>query len=225
MEILKKLIDIVMTITPILPYYAQIGEFKKNKSSKGFSIKISLFILCANILRIFFWFGEKFNKSLLIQSFLMILIQFYLIITYIKFSEKNSKKKIKFLENFWDWDFIENYFIFIGIFIFSFFFLCMMFGFQNKFYMNLLGSISSFLEAIMPCAQILKIFKEKSSANFSDVIIISWVLGDAFKACYFKETGLPIQFIISGFMQVFFDFIIILQIVYYDFLYLSREIK
>lgn len=216
MNILNNLVDIIMTLTPVIPYFAQINKFKENKSSKGFSIKISLFILSANILRIFFWFGERFNIFLLLQSILMIIAQLYLVKVYVQYSEKNLyAKKESILKNFWDWDEQTNYFLFIFTFILFFLGLSHNLGTENKFYVNFLGALSSFLEAIMPCAQILKIYNEKSAKNFSYVLILSWVLGDSFKVYYFFITKVPIQMILSAIMQVVFDFVIVFQIIYY----------
>jgi len=225
-SILTTLVDIIMTLTPVIPYYAQINTFKNNKSSKGFSIKISLFILSANILRIFFWFGEKFNISLLVQSILMILVQLYLVKVYVEYSEKNAySKKDSLFKDFWDWDTESNYFVFISSFILIFIGLSFNLGMDNKTYVNILGSVSSFLEAIMPCAQILKIYQEKSCKNFSYVLILSWVLGDAFKAYYYFITSIPIQLLLSAIMQVVFDFVIIFQILYYKNSTVVDEIK
>ena len=215
--ILTSLVDIIMTLTPVIPYFAQVNTFNQNKSSKGFSIKISLFILSANILRIFFWFGERFNISLLFQSVLMIIAQLYLVKVYVEYSEKNIyAKKDNFLRDFWDWDKDTNYFLFITTFILFFISLSFNLGMENKLYVNFLGSLSSFLEAIMPCAQILKIYNEKSAKNFSYVLISSWVLGDSFKVYYYFTTNVPIQMLLSAIMQVVFDFVIVFQIIYYN---------
>lgn len=215
-SILSSIVDVIMTLTPVIPYFAQINTFKQNKSSKGFSIKISLFILSANILRIFFWFGERFNISLLFQSVLMIIAQLYLVKVYVEFSEKNVyAKKDSIFKDFWDWDTDRNYFLFITTFILFFVGLSFNLGMENKLYVNFLGSVSSFLEAIMPCAQILKMYDEKSAKNFSYVLILSWVLGDSFKVYYYFITEVPIQMLLSAIMQVVFDFVIIFQIIYY----------
>ncbi len=223
-QILTTIVDIIMTLTPVIPYYAQINTFKKNKSSEGFSIKISLFILSANILRIFFWFGEKFNISLLLQSVLMIIAQLYLVKVYVQYSEKNDYiKKESLFKNFWDWDKDTNYFIFITSFILLFIGLSLNIGMENKLYVNTLGSISSFLEAIMPCAQILKMYQDKSAKNFSYVLILSWVLGDSFKVYYYFITKVPIQMLLSAIMQVVFDFVIIFQIIYYNYFSSEKE--
>lgn len=215
-SILTSITDIIMTLSPVIPYFSQINTFKKNKSSKGFSIKISLFILSANILRIFFWFGENFQISLLLQSILMILAQLYLVKIYVEFSEKNIySKKDSIMKDFWDWDKETNYFLFITTFILFFLGLSFNIGMENKIYVNFLGSVSSFLEAIMPCAQILKMYQDKSSKNFSHVLILSWVFGDSFKVYYYFITKVPIQMLLSAIMQVVFDFVIIIQIFYY----------
>lgn len=224
MSSVLNIVDVVMTLTPVIPYFAQINTFKQNKSSKGFSIKISLFILSANILRIFFWFGERFNISLLFQSVLMLIAQLYLVKVYVQYSEKNVYlKKDSFFNHFWDWDVDSNYFLFIATFILFFVGLSFNLGMENKLYVNFLGSVSSFLEAVMPCAQILKMYEEKSAKNFSYVLILSWVLGDSFKVYYYFITKVPIQMLLSAIMQVVFDFVIIFQIFFYKNSQVSEE--
>ena len=56
-------------IVPFIPQYRQI---QRTKDAEGFSTFVCLVLLLANILRILFWFGKRFELPLLIQSVVMI---------------------------------------------------------------------------------------------------------------------------------------------------------
>lgn len=60
----------------IVPYIPQYLKIKNSNSSDGFSTYVCLTLLLANILRIAFWFGHRFELPLLIQSFVMIIGMF-----------------------------------------------------------------------------------------------------------------------------------------------------
>lgn len=85
--IITYLADLLMIVCPSISYAFQIIKFKKNRSSKGFSKKICLILLSANILRVFFFLGKKFKVTLLYQSFLIIISQIYLIYLSVKYQE------------------------------------------------------------------------------------------------------------------------------------------
>lgn len=50
----------------------QYVEIHKRKSALGFSLLVCLALCVANILRIMFWFGKRFETVLLVQSVVMI---------------------------------------------------------------------------------------------------------------------------------------------------------
>ena len=79
--------DVAMIIAPLLTYLFQINKFYKTKSSKGFSKFICLLLFLGNILRIFFWFGTRFKKTLLYQSIGIVIFQIILIHLCIKYQD------------------------------------------------------------------------------------------------------------------------------------------
>ena len=81
-------IDFAMIIAPSLTYVFQIIKFNKTKSSQGFSKFICLLIFLGNLLRVFFWFGKKFKKTLLYQSILTIILQIILVHYFMKYQNK-----------------------------------------------------------------------------------------------------------------------------------------
>lgn len=112
----KVLMDCILIFGPNLAFISQITKFHKSKSSDGFSNILCLLILTANILRIFFWYGKRFDNALLLQSIVSIIMQFILLYEFIKVSkhkstqkkfistsfvklELNNKEELKFREN------------------------------------------------------------------------------------------------------------------------------
>jgi len=89
----KLLIDLILIFGPNLAFISQIIKFRKSKSSQGFSKIICLLILSANILRIFFWYGKRFDIPLLYQSIVSIIMQFILIHECLNVSKENFNKK------------------------------------------------------------------------------------------------------------------------------------
>ena len=81
-------IDLAMIIAPSLTYVFQIIKFNKTKSSKGFSKFICLLIFLGNLLRIFFWLGKRFKKTLLYQSILTVILQIILVHYFMKYQNK-----------------------------------------------------------------------------------------------------------------------------------------
>ena len=81
-------IDFAMIIAPSLTYVFQIIKFNKTKSSQGFSKFICLLIFLGNLLRIFFWLGKRFKKTLLYQSILTVILQIILVHYFMKYQNK-----------------------------------------------------------------------------------------------------------------------------------------
>ena len=98
----KIFMDLVLIFGPNIAFISQILKFRSSKSSKGFSKQIIFIILLANILRIFFWVGKKFDKALLLQSLVSIIMQIFLLHESLKASnyENKSKHAPNIFENF-----------------------------------------------------------------------------------------------------------------------------
>ncbi|TYJ56436.1 hypothetical protein B9479_002839 [Cryptococcus floricola] len=75
MTIVATLASIGMAVGPPLVYADQAYSIVKKKDSSGFSHDVCGVVIIANIIRIFFWLGERFETPLLIQSILLILSQ------------------------------------------------------------------------------------------------------------------------------------------------------
>ena len=235
-------LDLFMAFGPSLNYLFQAHKFNKTKSSKGFSNYLCLVTILSHTLKVFFWFGEKFKYTLLVQSALVILMQLYIIYLFIKYKEDNNNlfhliyitntsyrvKITNFIFNnlfdwsetlkcqlIWGWNkAIEYYkFYFLIIFILSLFSFIV--GINNKYYINTIGAISIFLEMLCSLPQIIELQKTKNQKNISKIMVFMWFTGNILKIYYNRINNSPIQLIIGSYIQVFFNCILIYQIVYY----------
>ena len=244
------LFDGFVIFSPSLNYLFQILKFKNTKSSKGFSKLLCFIIMLTHTLRIFFWFTEKYKFTLLIQSFLVIVIQFYLIYLCIKYKEKeikyniipnenngniNATNKIKNglskIKNIMNIKFMKNlnnameyykiyFFIVILLSIFN---LSMK---DNYFYSNIIVYGSIFLEMICSLVQIVEIYRTKTQKNISKIMVLLWLLGNALKAYYNIYNKCPIQLIIGAYIQVFLNVVLFSELIYYyliDMILINNE--
>lgn len=213
--------QIVNITLPSVPFIFQVCKFFKNQSSLGFSRKLSLSIILAHIMRIFFWFGKKFHWSLLAQSVLVLLTQLFVLSVAIKFRGGNDEeKKTTLLENkkkFYEleWDNLGYYILFFIGFSLVLEGISLIFTFENKVYVETLGTLSSFLEAALTFPQIFENCRVKSTQNLSKTLVGCWIVGDALKTFYFFVSEAPLQLLISGFVQIFLDIIVVLQCIIY----------
>jgi hypothetical protein len=79
MVFLSFLMDVLVVVGPVVGYVAQYRDLARSRDPRGFSTTVSLILIVANVLRVFFWHGERFEIPLLFQSFLMIAAQLALV--------------------------------------------------------------------------------------------------------------------------------------------------
>lgn len=60
-----------MVFGGVVPYIPQYRDIRRTQNADGFSTYVCLVLLVANILRILFWFGRRFEAPLLWQSIVM----------------------------------------------------------------------------------------------------------------------------------------------------------
>ena len=77
------------------------------------------------------------------------------------------------------------------------------------------GSISAFIEALVPIPQWYSNRKKRSVESVSFLMIFLWAVGDCIKFLYYLMRDQPLQFIICSVVQIFFDFSILKQFVDY----------
>lgn len=85
MTLLSTLAALAMAFGAPLIYADQAWSIQKRRNAEGFSKDVCAVLLIANLSRIFFWFGERYEFPLLLQSILMIVSQIYLLSLLLKF--------------------------------------------------------------------------------------------------------------------------------------------
>lgn len=235
-DTLALLINLAIVFGPGIGYVTQSLKFIHNETSYGFSIGITNLLLFANLLRIFFWIGIRFNIYLLYQSILVITLQFMVIYFFIRYRDSRDLPKkhlnnphktdlqnslIQFksdylsFDSFWKWNSLWPYIIYFLIITLFISILSSFIGYKDRLYMNILGTISTGIDAITCFPQIFITYKLKSGNNLSVILFGLWILGDSFKVAYYIATKVPIQFIICGTIQALSDIIVVGQIFYY----------
>jgi len=207
-----------------VPYVPQYRDIKKTDNADGFSTHVCLVLTIANILRIMFWFGRHFETPLLLQSFIMILTMMVMLNLCIKVkyhskaSHSNRRKTFlefdQFLSNFWKWSRFRDYIQCLGCFTFFIGYLTWLL-LNYSIYVEALGFLAVFIEAMLGMPQFLKNYHNKSTVGMSVQMVLMWTSGDLFKTGYFLIKDAPRQFIICGFLQVCVDISILIQVYWY----------
>ena len=91
----------------------------------------------------------------------------------------------------------------------------LIFGFDNKIYMDIIGFISTGIDVVLAIPQIITNYQMKSADALSMIMIGCWLFGDSFKTVYYIVTNCPWQFPVCGFLQIAVNLIIICQFFYY----------
>ena len=229
--------DGFMIVLPLINYSFQVYKFNKTKSSKGFSKHSCLVTILVHTLKVFFWFCEQFKNTLLIQSISIIIMQLYLIFLCIKYQEKeinyeeipnendtsiNSDitRKLRKLKNIfnikliWKWKDIFEYYIFYLVILVLLSISSLIFS-DNYYYSFLIGLFCMVLEAFGSLPQIIELFRTKNQKNISKIMVSMWIIGNLIKVYYNIYYNSPIQLIIGAYLQVFFNIILIAQIIFY----------
>lgn len=237
--------DIAMIVAPLITYFFQINKFNKTKSSKGFSKLICFLLFMGNILRIFFWFGTHFKRTLLYQSTGIVIFQVILIHLCVKYQERpiqkqflqestfndnkgqennSSGKSVLYYLLHWKETFnikkIWKWEIEIEYYKFMFFIIFVIFSLMEilqkyKIFFHIIGSLSAIFESLTCVPQVIENYKTKNSQNVSFTMIFCWFLGDSFRLYYNIKYKAPIQMITAISVQVTLDIIVCIQLIMY----------
>jgi hypothetical protein len=211
--------DIGFIFLPCLGYIHQYFKIRRLRTSQGFSKMVSLIILVAFILRIFFWVGKRFSNVILYQCIAGILMQMILLHKCVEFSPdknlKNTESNYLSIKDFWNWPYYEDFFLFILFFIILVSSTSILIGFDNIYYIEFIGTMSAIVEAFLGVPQIIEIFRTQKVKALSYVMILGWLIGDFIKFLFYVKSSSPIQLTLTAVAQFTFDVVIILQIFYY----------
>lgn len=228
-ELLKTCIGtltpIFIVLSPMLSYTDQILSMRRNKSSVGFSLDIPLIMLVASFMRIFYWFGSRFEISLLVQAILMVIMQVILLKVALDNrpspSTKGGEAALPFAAqdgtsgwqrpyNFWQWRSPKPYWQFLLYFL-AFLITCelLLSPLESIYpiYSEAIGYIGLLVEAILPLPQILTNARAGCIKGFRLSILASWLGGDFTKLTWFftAKTPIPWPFKFCGILQTICD--------------------
>ncbi|KAI1890041.1 hypothetical protein AGOR_G00169130 [Albula goreensis] len=210
----------VMVFGGVVPYVPQYQEIQRTSNTEGFSTRVCLVLLLANILRIFFWIGRQFELTLLLQSVVMIVTMLAMLhlCCSIQSTNRVSTKQHHItdldLRYFWCWSGFEDYLIFC----FAFTVLCAFVTFlfvDSGLFVETLGSLAVLFEAMLGVPQMVQNFQNQSTRGMSVKMVLLWTAGDLFKMTYFVVNESPAQFWVCGTVQILVDVAILLQVFYY----------
>ena len=237
------LLDIFMAFGPSINYIFQAIKFNKTKSSHGFSCYLCLVTMMAHTTKIYYWFGERYKYTLLIQSILVNLILLFILYQCVKYRQKKEKASSNSLltnkdnspksktkeclcdfflcrktfnpKLFWRWDNIIEYYKFYVFILALLTGLLFGFGIENIIYADVLGYINLILETICSLPQIIEMCRTKNQRNISKTMVLLWFCGNLIKIYYNYYNNCPVILIIGGYIQVYFNIILIGQLIYY----------
>ncbi|XP_041852544.1 solute carrier family 66 member 2 isoform X1 [Melanotaenia boesemani] len=166
--LLSWLASLLMVFGGALPYVPQFQEIQRSSNTEGFSTRVCLVLLIANILRIFFWIGKQFELTLLLQSVVMILTMFAMLhlCCTVQNTNRVSTKQHRLtdlnLQYFWKWSAVEDYLLFC----FGFTVLCAvvtMLLLDSAVFVEMLGFLAVMFEAMLGVPQLLQNFHNHST--------------------------------------------------------------
>lgn len=219
--LLSWLASCLMVFGGALPYVPQYQEIQRSSNTEGFSTRVCLVLLIANILRIFFWIGKQFELTLLLQSVVMILTMFAMLhlCCTVQNTNRISTKQHRLseldLRYFWKWSAFEDYLLFC----FGFTVLCAVVTLlllDSAVFVETLGSLAVMFEAMLGFPQLLQNFQNSSTRGMSVKMVLLWTAGDVFKTTYFVMNESPAQFWVCGSVQILIDVAILLQVLFYN---------
>lgn len=178
-------------------------------------------MLVCSILKVYYWFGARYDFPLLIQASVMIVVQVLLLhialIYRPPFGAQHSLNKpfagategdgyVTRPYNFWQWRARKPYWQFLAYYTVTFAALQLLIG-TNSLYIGIQGYVALGVEAILPIPQVLENHKHRSCKGFRLSVLGNWLLGDVFKMTYFflSEGGVPWAFKLCGLFQTACD--------------------
>lgn len=91
LKIVSKLSDTGMIVAPVVGYLLQTYTMVLTKTSDGFSTYVSFILIMSNLLRLFWWYCNRFSLVILTASIVMILCQLALLYVWVKIKTKMTK--------------------------------------------------------------------------------------------------------------------------------------
>ena len=115
----------------------------------------------------------------------------------------------------WKWDKAIEFYKFYFSIVASLTILLFIFGIKNKIYANAIGYINIAMELLCSLPQIIELYRTKNQRNISKIMVLLWLIGNLVKIYYNYYKNSPLQLLLGAAIQVFFNVILIGQIIYY----------
>ena len=84
-----------MILGPCLGYMLQTMTMVQTNSADGFSTYVSFILIVSNLIRVFWWYSEKFSLVILTAAIIMILCQLALLFMWVKIQNKPRRSSGK----------------------------------------------------------------------------------------------------------------------------------
>ncbi|XP_053427206.1 solute carrier family 66 member 2 isoform X1 [Nycticebus coucang] len=223
-----------MVFGGVVPYVPQYRDIRRTQNAEGFSTHVCLVLLVANILRILFWFGRRFESPLLWQSVVMITTMLLMLklCTEVRVANELNIKRRSFAaadskdeetkvppgrsyldfdpHYFWHWssftDYVQCVLAFTGVAGYVTYL-----SIDSALFVETLGFLAVLTEAMLGVPQLYRNHRHRSTEGMSIKMVLMWTSGDAFKTAYFLLNGAPLQFSVCGLLQVLVDLAILGQ--------------
>ncbi|XP_074398453.1 solute carrier family 66 member 2 isoform X3 [Zonotrichia albicollis] len=157
-----------MVFGGVVPYIPQYRDIRRTQNAEGFSTYVCLVLLVANILRILFWFGRRFESPLLWQSIIMIITMLLMLklCTEIRVSNELNVKRRSFadfdLNYFWHWskftDYVQCVLTFTGVTGYITYLWL-----DSSLFVETLGFLAVFTEAMLGVPQLYRNYQNRST--------------------------------------------------------------
>ncbi|KFO12544.1 PQ-loop repeat-containing protein 1, partial [Balearica regulorum gibbericeps] len=175
-----------MVFGGVVPYIPQYRDIRRTQNAEGFSTYVCLVLLVANILRILFWFGRRFESPLLWQSIIMIITMLLMLklCTEVRVSNELNIKRRSFaaadskdeeikappkrsyldfdLNYFWHWskftDYVQCVLTFTGVTGYITYLWL-----DSSLFVETLGFLAVFTEAMLGVPQLYRNYQNRST--------------------------------------------------------------
>ncbi|XP_024610606.1 PQ-loop repeat-containing protein 1 isoform X2 [Neophocaena asiaeorientalis asiaeorientalis] len=205
-----------MVFGGVVPYIPQYRDIRRTQNAEGFSTYVCLVLLVANILRILFWFGRRFEAPLLWQSVVMIVTMLLMLklCTEVRVANELNLKRRVFADfdpqHFWHWNSFGDYVQ--CVLAFTCVAGCVTYlSIDSALFVESLGFLAVLTEAMLGMPQLCRNHRHQSTEGMSIKMVLMWTSGDTFKTAYFLLNGAPLQFSVCGLLQVLVDLAILGQ--------------
>ena len=176
--------EIFLLISPIVVFLPQYLMMQRTKSVGSFSEIVCYILIIAALLRIIFWFGEKYNFYVFSQAVIMLIVQIFLLKSFFEmqaiaeYSPKLAEVSPKIIANHKMNKVLTK--IAIG---YMMYFTTFMF-FKSPIFIELTGFFSATIEAALPLPQFLNNLKHRSVEGLrlfkkfgDDCVVVEWRFG------------------------------------------------